>query len=52
MISTQEEWRQPGTGAWLGGAEDFFFVGDKSPTQKKMSAHRYLKSKTGKYSSK
>ena len=22
MISTQEEWRQPGTGAWLGGAEE------------------------------
>ena len=30
-------WRigEPGTGAWLEGAEDFFFVRDKSPTQKK-----------------
>ena len=22
IISTQEEWRQPGTGAWSGGAEE------------------------------
>jgi len=22
MISAQEEWQEPGTGAWLGGAEE------------------------------
>jgi len=26
MISTQEEWRQPGTGAWLGGVEALFLA--------------------------
>jgi len=24
MICTQEEWQQPGTGAWLGRAEEGF----------------------------
>ena len=33
IISTQEEWRlgQPGTGTWLGGAEERFSVRDKGP---------------------
>jgi len=22
MLSAQEEWREPGTGAWLGGVEE------------------------------
>jgi len=35
MISTQEEWRQPGTGAWLGGAEDFFLLETKARHEKK-----------------
>ena len=44
MISTQEEWRQPGTGAWLGGAEENGFVRNKSLSRKKMPAHRDLHS--------
>jgi len=43
MISTQEEWRQPGTGAWLGGAEENGFVRNKGLSRKKMPAHRDLK---------
>jgi len=34
MISTQEEWRQPGTGAWLGGA-GIFFCRDKGLAHEK-----------------
>jgi len=30
MISTQEEWRQPDTGAWLGGAEEMFLSETKA----------------------
>jgi len=30
MISTQEGWRQPGTGAWLEGAEERFLLGIKA----------------------
>jgi len=35
MISTQEEWRQPGTGAWLGGAEERLLIETKPSTRKK-----------------
>ena len=36
IISTQEEWRQPGTGAWLRGAEERLLLGTKAlHTQKK-----------------
>ena len=53
IISTQEEWRQPGTGAWLGGAEERLFVRDEGlehsnnivsktdiTNQEKIRAHR------------
>jgi len=30
MISTQEEWRQPDTGAWLGGVEEMFLSETKA----------------------
>jgi len=30
MISTPEEWRQPGTGSWLGGAEERFLLETKA----------------------
>jgi len=30
MIGTQEEWRQPGTGAWLGGAKEVFLLEKKA----------------------
>jgi|AntRauMFilla1563_2_1112583.scaffolds.fasta_scaffold21435_1 hypothetical protein len=29
MIITQEEWRQPGTGAWSGGAEERLWLETK-----------------------
>jgi len=29
-ISTQEAWQQPGTGAWLGGAEEGLFLETKA----------------------
>ena len=32
IIRTHEEWRQPGTGAWLGGGEEGFLVRDKGHT--------------------
>jgi len=34
MISTQEEWRQPGTGAWLAGAAQTLLL-DTKPRHKK-----------------
>jgi len=34
-ISTQEEWRQPGTGAWSGEAEERLLLETKAYTQKK-----------------
>jgi len=40
-ISTQEEWRQPGTGAWLRGAEERLFL-----ETKKGPAHQKTKGKT------
>jgi len=45
MISAQEEWPQPVTGAWLGGAEERVVFRDKSLVQQKMTAHRDLKSR-------
>jgi len=36
MISTQEEWRQPGTGAWLGGAEERLSLKTKPKHKKKI----------------
>jgi len=35
MISTQEEWRQPGTGTWLGGAEERLLLETKALHTKK-----------------
>jgi len=32
MISTQEEWRQPGAGAWLGKSEKGFFCHKQRPS--------------------
>ena len=46
MISTQEEWRQPGAGAWLGGTEEGRLLETKALhthpkcQQKKIQAHR------------
>ena len=30
IISTSEEWRPPGTGAWSGGAEEIFLLETKA----------------------
>jgi len=35
MISTHEEWRQPGTGAWLGVAEERYLLETKACTHAK-----------------
>jgi len=47
IISTQEEWRQPGTGAWLGGAEERLFVRDQGleHSKKHCQQKRYLETK-------
>jgi len=42
MISTQEEWPQPGTGAWLGGAEEGRLLKTRaSYTKKKKRKKKY-----------
>ena len=42
IISTQEEWRQPDTGAWLRGAEEWLFLETKAlHTQKNIRKTRY-----------
>jgi len=43
MISTQEDWRQAGTGAWpkLGGAEEGFLVRDKDLAHTQAHAHTH-----------
>jgi len=50
MISTQEEWRQPGTGALLEGAEERLFLETKALYTKKQKLPagktRHLESKT------
>jgi len=38
MISTQEEWQQIGTGAWLGGAEEKRLFETNFAHKKKLSA--------------
>jgi len=47
IISTQEEWRQPGTGAWLGGAEERLFVRDQGleHSKKHCQQKRYLETR-------
>jgi len=55
MISAQEEWREPGPGAWLGGVEEGFCYRQRprththtlahTHTHTQMTAHRGLKSK-------
>jgi hypothetical protein len=44
MISTQDEWRQPGTGVWWGGVEAMVFATDKGLAHTK-NVRQYLKSK-------
>jgi len=39
MISAQEEWRQPGTGAWLEGAEERFVIKTKASQKPKKKIH-------------
>jgi len=41
MISTQEEWRQPGTGAWLRGAEETLSLKSKACTHTKKRREKY-----------
>jgi len=40
MINTQEKWRQPGTGAWMGGAEERFSTPISQIWGKKVRANR------------
>ena len=45
MISAQEEWREPGTGAWLGGAEERVLLETNLAPMSKLTAHQDLRSK-------